>query len=114
MNFLEEKEEAYELYILAPHEKGVTLKEKFYFDRLDLTWKATEIFSEGKKRVRITIYEIDGGYPSEFSIEVENTSFHLKMKDIKINGNIGDDYFAPFKATRSLPLSYFLRNSMEE
>jgi hypothetical protein len=119
---IEETEDLYILYILGNEdfenelekegEGGfdLTLKAKYFFQKTDLLLDTIEIYRDKKKQVKIDIYRNEGSIPVDIGIHVRNTVFRLEFKDIIINEQIKDDYFKPLKASKTFPLSSFIRD----
>ena len=109
LTMLEENDDTYLLYVMAFHqERDLLLHAKYFFAKQDLSLKAFELYSERKKQVRIEIYKREDKAPSELAVHVRNASFHLELKEIEINSQLGDELFEPLKASQSLPLSSFI------
>jgi hypothetical protein len=105
-----------DMYVVNVFEEDVGrkfLKARYFFSRTDLSWKAVELYSEEGGDVRIENYKTEGIIPSDMGIYIRNTYFHLELKDMDINKELGDERFAPLVALKKLPLSHFLDNYLK-
>jgi hypothetical protein len=107
---MKESDNAWLLYILEQDGTERRVKAVYRFNKTDLSWNGLELYADGKRQVRMEIFKTENRLPTEMDIYINNTSFHLQLKDITLNRDLGEDYFMPLDASERYPLSLFLRN----
>ncbi len=107
---LRESDEEYQLLILDGDGPTARLRAKYIFGKPDLAWKGLELYGGGSREATIEIKETEGVLPTDFVVLVDDASFHLELKDAGIVEASREDLFRPLEASRTLPLSYFLRS----
>ncbi|GMT48180.1 MAG: hypothetical protein IEMM0007_1746 [bacterium] len=107
---MKESDNAWLLYILEQNGTERRVQAVYRFNKTDLSWNGLELYADGKRQVRMEIFKTEDRLPAEMDIYINNTSFHLQLKDITLNRDLGDDYFLPLDASERYPLSLFLRN----
>ena len=107
---MRESDNAYLLYILEQSGTERRVQAVYRFNKTDLSWNGLDLYSGGKRQVRMEIFKTENRLPAEMDININNTSFYLQLKDITLNRDLGEDYFMPLDASERYPLSLFLRN----
>lgn len=96
---MEETGENYILYLLKPEEGFLSIRAKFFFDKIELKNRKVDILNDGKSQLRIEFNKLREDFPLEATIFLPSgVSIVIKNKEVILNEVPSEELFFLKKA----------------
>lgn len=92
---MEEREESYILYLLKPEEGSLSIRAKFFFDKVELKNREIDVLKDGRSQLRIEFNKFNNDFPLESTLSLPNgVSMIIKNKDVRLDEPIPEELFS--------------------
>jgi len=92
---MEEIEDSYILYLLRPDDGSLSIRAKFFFDKIELKKRRIDIMNGGRSQFRIEFNKFNNDFPSESTLFLpKGVSIVIKNRDVILDEAIPEEVFS--------------------